>query len=190
LGMLYTKSKTLSNYYSVQNAVLRTKAYDFTSLLFNGFKNSVKDKLIDEAYRTQHQLAAAIISEYSGLVSYNPDPTKLSLVQLNPKDTSSALTPVITTVSNLQAYLPQAPDTAKQAIAAGKNNQVDAYNNKVKIFNSYLNKINGLIAQLNQTNSDIVKMSNTNNNQYKGYAKNSAGLLNEIVVSNSIVRKE
>ncbi len=190
LGMLYTKSKTLSNYYSVQNAVLRTKAYDFTSLLFNGFKNNVKAKLIEDAYHTQHQLVAAILSEYSGLVSYNPDPSKLSLVQLNPKDTTSALTPVLTTVSNLQAYIPEVPDTSKQAGAIAKNNQLDGYNNKVKIFNSYLSKINSLIKQLNQTNSDIAKMSNSDNNQYKGYAKNSPGLLNEITVSNSIVRKE
>jgi hypothetical protein len=190
LGMLYTKSKTLSNYYSVQNAVLRTKAYDFTSLLFNGFKNSVKAKLIEDAYHTQHQLVAAVLSEYSGLVSYNPDPSKLSLVQLNPKDTTSALTPVLTTVSNLQAYTPEVPDTSKQATAIAKNNQLDSYNNKVKIFNSYLSKINSLIKQLNQTNSDIVKMSNSNDNQYKGYAKSSPGLLNEITVSNSIVRKE
>ncbi|HEY2583862.1 MAG TPA: hypothetical protein VGI43_18780 [Mucilaginibacter sp.] len=190
LGMLYTKNKTLSNYYSVQNAVLRTKAYDFTSLLFNGFKNSVKDKLIDESYRIQHHLVAAIISEYSGLVDYNPDPTKLNLATLNSKDTSSALTPIITTVGNLQPYLPETPDTAKQAIAAGKNNLVDAYNNKVKIFNSHLGKINSLIAQLNQTNSDIVKMANTTNNEYRSYTKNSPGLLNEIVVNNSIVRKE
>jgi hypothetical protein len=47
-----------------------------------------------------------------------------------------------------------------------------------------------LIAQLNQTNSDIVKMSQSNGNQYKGYAKNASGMLNEIQVSNSIVRKE
>ncbi len=190
LGMLYSKSKTLSNYYSVQNAVLRTKAYDFTSLLFNGFKNNVKAKLIEDAYHTQHHLVAAIISEYSGLVDYNPDPAALSLVKLNPKDTTSALTPIITTVGNLQPYIPETPDTAKRAIAAGKNNLVDAYNNKARIFNSYLSKINGLIKQLNQTNSDIVKMSESDNNQYKGYAKNSAGLLNEIVVSNKIIRKE
>jgi hypothetical protein len=190
LGMLYTKSKTLSNYFSVQNAVLRTKAYDFTALLFNGFKNSVKDKVIDQAYRTQHQLISAILGEYSGLVNYNPDPTRLNLVQLSPKDTVSELTPVITTVSNLQPYIPQVPDTAKQAIAAGKNNLVEAYNNRVKIFNSYLSKINGLIAQLNQTNLDIIKMSQSNGNQYKGYAKNASGMLNEIQVSNSIVRKE
>jgi hypothetical protein len=158
--------------------------------LFNGFKNNIKEKLLDESYRTQHHLVAAIISEYSGLVDYNPDPTKLDLARLNSKDTSSALTPIITTIGNLQPYVPEAPDTAKQAIASGKNNLVDAYNNKVKIFNSHLNKINSLIAQLNQTNSDIVKMSNTIDNQYKGYTKSAQGLLNEIVVSNNIVRKE
>jgi len=46
LGVMYTKNKTLSNYYSVQNAVLRTKAYDFTSLLFNSFKKNVQNKII------------------------------------------------------------------------------------------------------------------------------------------------
>ena len=190
LGMLYTKTKNLSNYYSVQNAVLRTKAYDFTSLLFNGFKYNIKAKLIEDAYHTQHQLVAAILGEYSGLVDYNPDPTKLSLVKLNPKDTASTLTPVLTTVSNLQPYASEVPDTAKAAIAAGKNNAIDGYNNKVKIFNSYLSKTNELIKQLDQTNSDIVKMSQSDDNRYKGYAKNAPGLLNEIVVSNSIVRKE
>ncbi len=190
LGMLYTKSKTLSNYYSVQNAVLRTKAYDFTSLLFNGFKASVKAKLVEDAYHTQHKLVAAILSEYSGLVDYNPDPTKLSLVRLNEKDTTASLTPVMTTVANLQPYGQLLPDTAKQDIAAGKNNMIDSYNNKAKIFNAHLSKINDLIKQLNQTNLDIVKMSQADDNQYKGYAKNSAGLLNEITVSNSIVRKE
>jgi len=51
--------------------------------------------------------------------------------------------------------------------------------------------VNGLIKQLNQVNSDIAKMSeSTNDKPYKGYAKSSAGLLNEIVVSNSIIRKE
>jgi len=190
LGMLYTKSKTLSNYYSTQNAILRTKAYDFTSLLFNGFKYSIKTKLIADAYHTQHQLVAAILGEYSGMVSYNPDPSRLTLVQLNPKDTTASLTPVLTTVSNLQLYTAETPDTSKSAAAITKNTQVDGYNNKVKIFNSYLTKLNSLIRQLDQTNSDIIKMSNSNDNQYKGYAKNASGLLNEIVVSNSIVRKE
>lgn len=190
LGMLYTKSKTLSNYYSVQNAVLRTRAYDFTSLLFNGFKNNIKTKLIEDAYHTQHQLVAAILSEYSGLVDYNPDATKLTLVKLNEKDTTASLTPVLTTVSNLQPYSIELPDTSKQPSAIAKNSQLDGYNNRVKLFNSHLNKINSLIKQLNQTNSDIVKMSASDDKQYKMYTKNSAGLLQEIEVNNSIVRKE
>lgn len=190
LGAMYTKTKTLSNYFSVQNAVLRTKAYDFTSLLFNGFKNNVKAKLIEDAYHTQHHLVSAILSEYSGLVDYNPEPEKLGLVKLNPKDTTSALTPVLTTVSNLQPYTFAVPDTSKQPAAIAKNATLDGYNNKVKFFNSYLSKTDDLIKQLDQTNNDIVKMSQSDNNQYKGYAKNSPGLLNEIVVSNSIVRKE
>jgi len=190
LGMLYTKSKTLSNYYSVQNAVLRTRAYDFTSLLFNGFKNNIKTKLIEDAYHTQHQLVAAILSEYSGLVDYNPDATKLTLVKLNEKDTTASLTPVLTTVSNLQPYSIELPDTSKQASAVAKNSQLDGYNNRVKLFNSHLNKINSLIKQLNQTNSDIVKMSASDDKQYKMYSKSSAGLLQEIEVNNNIVRKE
>ncbi|TWI98101.1 hypothetical protein JN11_03180 [Mucilaginibacter frigoritolerans] len=190
LGMLYTKSKTLSNYYSVQNAVLRTRAYDFTSLLFNGFKNNIKTKLIEDAYRTQHQLVSNILSEYSGLVDYNPDPSKLTLVKLNEKDTTSSLTPVLTTVGNLQPYIVGVADTSKEASAIAKNNQLDGYNNRVKIFNSHLSKINSLIKQLNQTNSDIVKMSQSDEKQYKMDPKNSAGLLKEIVVNNSIVRKE
>lgn len=191
LGMVYTKNKTLSNYYSVQNAVLRTKAYDFTSLLFNGFKNNIKTKLIEDAYQTQKRLSVAIIGEYGGLVDYNPDQQKLSLVKLNEKDTTGSLTSVITTVGNLTPYADEVPDTSKQTIATNKNSQIDGFNNKARIFNSHLKQINSLIKQLNQTNSDIVKMSESNNNnQYKGYAKNSAGLLNEIVVSNSIIRKE
>ncbi len=191
LGMLYTKNKTLSNYYSVQNSVLRTKAYDFTSLLFNSFKYSVKAKLIEGAYHSQHRLSAAIIGEYKNLVDYNPDPVKLNLVKLSDKDTTSELTPVITTVSNLTPYIYQLRDTSKQAIATNKNNGIDGFNNKARIFNSHLKVINGLIKQLNQTNSDIVKMSESENDKpYKGYAKSSAGLLNEIVVSNTIIRKE
>jgi hypothetical protein len=190
LGMLYTKSKNLSNFYSVQNAVLRTRAYDFTSLLFNGFKNNIKTKLIDDAYHTQHSLVSNILSEYSGLVDYNPEPAKFTLVKLNEKDTTSSLTPVLTTVSNLQPYTYGVADTSKEASAIARNNQLDGYNNRVKIFNSHLNKINSLIKQLNQTNLDIVKMSQSDEKQYKMDPKNSAGLLKEIVVNNSIVRKE
>jgi hypothetical protein len=189
LGVLYTKNKTLSNYYSVQNSVLRTKAYDFTPLLFNGFKNNVKTKLIEDAYHTQHALAAGIIGEYKNLVGYNPDPAKLNLVVLNEKDTTAELSPVITTVSNLSQYSLMTPDTVKQASMA-KVDQVDSYNNRVKIFNSHLKQINSLIRQLNQTNLDIVKMSESTDKPYKANAKSSSGLMNEITVSNSIIRKE
>ncbi len=188
LGVLYTKNKTLSNYYSVQNSVLRTKAYDFTALLFNGFKASVKSKLIEDAYGTQKRLAQAIIGEYRVLTDYNPDPVKLNLSKLNDKDTTASLMPVITTVSDLSPYNYLASDTSK--IGGSRNNvQIDAYNTKAKLFNTHLKVINNLIKQLNQTNSDIVKMSESNDKQYKEYTKNSAGL-NEIVVSNTIIRKE
>jgi len=191
LGTLYTKNKTLSNYYSVQNSILRTKAYDFTSLLFNGFKNSVKERLIQDGYHMQKRLASAILGEYRDLVDYNPDPVRLNLVKLNDKDTTAALTPVITTVANLSPYAYQTADTSKSTAAIAKNEQVDGFNNRARIFNSHLKVINGLIKQLNQTNNDIVKMSESgNSNQYKYAAKSSAGLLNEIVVSNRIIRKE
>jgi hypothetical protein len=68
---------------------------------------------------------------------------------------------------------------------------MEGFNNRVKIFNSHLKSINLLIKQLNQTNTDITKMSESgNSNQYKYTAKSAAGLMNEIVVSNSIIRKE
>jgi len=191
LGTLYTKNKTLSNYYSVQNSILRTKAYDFTQLLFNGFQNSVKEKLVEDSYHTQRRLASAILGEYEDLVDYNPNPDALNLVKLNPKDTTASLTPVITTVSNLSPYLYRVLDTAKTTAAVAGNEKIDGFNNRAKIFNSHLKEINGLIRQLNQTNSDIVKMAESvSRNQYKNYAKSSAGMLSEIEVSNKIIRKE
>lgn len=191
LGTLYTKNKTLSNYYSVQNSVLKTKAYDFTQLLFNGFENSVKQKLVEDSYRTQHRLASAILGEYEGLVDYNPNPDQLNLVRLNPKDTTATLTPVITTVGNLSPYQYRNTDTAKTAAAIAANDKIQGFNNKVRIFNSHLKQVNSLIKQLNETNTDIVKMSESvSRNQYKNYAKSSAGMLSEIEVSNKIIRKE
>jgi len=89
LGTLYTKNKTLSNYYSVQNSILKTKAYDFTQLLFNGFQNTVKEKLVEDAYHTQKRLASAILGEFGDLVDYNPNPEALNLVKPNPKDTTA-----------------------------------------------------------------------------------------------------
>lgn len=191
LGTMYTKNKTLSNYYSVQNAILKTKAYDFTQLLFNSFQNSVKEKLVDDAYHTQHRLVSAILGEYEGLVDYNPNPEALNLVKLNPKDTTASLTPVITTVSDLSPYLYRVLDTAKTTAGIANNEKINGFNNRARIFNSHLKEIDGLIRQLNDTNSDIVKMQESvNRNQYKNYAKSSAGMLNEIEVSNKIIRKE
>jgi hypothetical protein len=191
LGTLYTKNKTLSNYYSVQNSVIRTKAYDFTALLFNGFKNSVKEKLIDDAYQNQKRFVSAILSEFGELVDYNPNPTELNLVKLNEKDTTGALTGVITTVSDLSSYPLETPDTAKVASTNGTNVKIGGFNNKARIFNSHLKEITELIKQLNQTNADIAKMSESkNDNPYRDYAKNSANMLKEIEVNTSIVRKE
>jgi hypothetical protein len=190
LGVMYTKNKTMSNYFSVQNAVLRTKAYDLTSLLFNGFKNNVKNKIIAGAYADEHKTMGAIVDEYKNLVGYNPDPVRLNLVALDPKDPSPSLVPIETTVSNLSAYNYMPADTSKQVTATANNYKIDTYNNKVKFFNSHLKEINILIKQLNQTESDLDKISQTNPNKSFTSSVSSAGLLNEIEVNSKIVRKE
>jgi len=98
---------------------------------------------------------------------------------------------VITTVTNLSPYLYRVLDTARTPAAVAANEKIDGFNNRARIFNSHLKEINSLIRQLNDTNSDIVKMQESvNRNQYKNYAKSSAGMLNEIEVSNKIIRKE
>jgi hypothetical protein len=190
LGVMYTKTKNMSNYYSIQNAVLRTKAYDFTSLLFNSFKNNTKNKIIADTYDNQHKIIAAIVDEYKSLVAYNPDPVRLNLVALDPKELSPSLVPIETTVSNLSPYRNMTPDTSKQIAAVANNYKIDTYNNKVKFFNSHLKEINNLIDQLNQTNSDLAKISQTNPNKSFSTTVNSPGLLNEIEVNSQIVRKE
>src|SRR3569833_1496709 len=101
---MYTNSKTLSNYYSIQGAILRTKAYDFTSLLFNGFKNNVKNKIIADAYANQHHIINDIVDEYKSLVAYNPNPEKLMLQSIDPNDPTPALSPIETSVNNLSPY--------------------------------------------------------------------------------------
>jgi hypothetical protein len=191
LGIMYTKNKTYSNYYSVQNAVLRTKAFDFTSLLFNSFKASVRNGIIADEYKNQHNLQREIIDEYRNLVDYNPDPTRLTLMKLADKDTSFTLTPIITTVNEIEPYAYQAPDTSKQTAAVAKNLQIDTYNNKAKIFNSHLKEINSLIKQMDQTNEDIVKLTETKpQDRYSASTSEAKGMLNEIVVNNKIVQKE
>ncbi|WCT11752.1 hypothetical protein [Mucilaginibacter jinjuensis] len=190
MGVMYTKNKTLSNYYSVQGAVLRTKAYDFTSLLFNSFKNNVRNKIIADSYSNQHKTTVAIIDEYKSLVAYNPDPVRLSLQALDPKDADPSLIPIETTVSNLSAYSYMPSDTSKQAAAIANNYKADTYNNKVKMFNSHLSKINSLIKQLDQTSIDIDRISQTNPDKSFSSTVSAQSLLKEVEVNSQIVRKE
>lgn len=190
IGVMYTKNKTLSNYYSVQGAVLRTKAYDFTSLLFNSFKNNIRDKIMADAYANQHKITSAVIDEYKSLVAYNPDPVRLSLQALDSKDTNPSLVPIETTVSNLSAYGYMPADTSKLPEAVSNNYKIDTYNNKVKLFNSHLNKINTLIKQLDQTDSDIERISQMNPDKSFSSTSNAQGLLKEVEVNSQIVRKE
>ncbi|QJD97112.1 hypothetical protein HH214_15170 [Mucilaginibacter robiniae] len=189
VGLMYAKNRTLSNYYSVQNAVLRTKAYDFTSLLFKGFKNDIKARIVTDTYMRQRQVQSAILGEYENLISYNPNSQGLSLAKLSKRD-SSSLIPVLTTVANLTPYNYQALDTAKAA-PAGKNDQVEAYNNRARMFNAHLSEINSLVKQLNQIDADITKISQTKTDAgYANTSKSTPGLLNEIEVSTTLVRKE
>ncbi len=190
IGVMYTKNKTMSNYYSIQNAVLRTKAYDFTALLFNSFKNNVKNKIIADTYANQHKITTAIVDEYKSLVAYNPDPVRLNLAALDPKDATPSLVPIETTVSNLSPYSFSAPDTSKQVAAVINNYKIDTYNNKVKFFNSHLKEINTLIKELDQTDNDLTKMAQTNTDRSFSSTVNSPGLLNEIEVNSQIVQKE
>ena len=190
LGLMYTKSRTLSNYYSVQGAVLRTKAYDFTSLLFNGFKNNVKNKIIAAAYANQHNITNDIFDEYRSLVAYNPDPVRLTLEALDPKEPNPSLSPIETTVSNLSPYSYMPADTSKAASAAASNYKIDSYNNKVKFFNSHLKQINSLLKELDQTDMDITKISATNPDKSFSSTVSSPGLLQEIEVNSQVVRKE
>lgn len=190
LGVMYSQTRTLSNYYSVQGAVLRTKAYDFTSLLFNGFKSNVKKNIIAEDQATQHQLSNDIMDEYKSLVAYNPDPQILSLQALDPKDATPSLLPIRTTLNNLSPYSPMAPDTSKQAAAVANNQKINAYNNKVKLFNSHLGQLNKLFKELDQTDADLDKITASTPEKSFSAASNTPGLLNEIEVNSQIVRKE
>jgi hypothetical protein len=190
LGVMYTKNKTLSNYYSVQNAVLRTKAYDFTSLLFNSFKKNVQNKIIAETRSNQHDILAAIVDEYKSLVAYNPDPVKLALQSLDPKDPLPSIVPIQTTVKNLSPYTVIPPDTAKTDSARAVNDKMMAYNNKVKFFNSHLTEIHTLFKELDQTDNDLEKLSHNNPDKAFSSTVTSPGLLKEIEVNSQVVRKE
>jgi len=190
LGVMYTKNKTLSNYYSVQGAVLRTKAYDFTALLFNSFKNNIKNKIIADTYADQHTIINNIFDEYKSLVAYNPDPVRLMLQALDPKDPNPSTLPIQTTVSNLSPYTYEATDTSKQVSAVAENYKIDTYNNKVKLFNSHLKQITSLLKELDQTNSELAKISQVNPDKSFSSSVNSAGLLQEIEVNSQLVHKE
>jgi hypothetical protein len=186
VGLMYAKNKTLSNYFSVQGAVLRTKAYDFTSLLFNGFKGNVKKTIIAEDRDLEHRLTNDIFDEYKSLIAYNPDPQQLTLQVLDPKDPTPSLLPVRITVNNLSPYSAMAPDTAKQA----NNSRVTAYNAKAKFFNAHLAQLNKLFKELDQTDADLDKITASAPEKSFSGASGSPGLLNEIEVNSQIVRKE
>ncbi|HEY8930690.1 MAG TPA: hypothetical protein VIM55_15915 [Mucilaginibacter sp.] len=190
LGVMYTKTKTLSNYFSVQNAVLRTKAYDFTSQLFNSFKKNVRNKILTQTYADQHKILAAIVDEYKSLVAYNPDPVKLTLQAVDPKDSNPSIVPIQTTINNLTPYAAMAADTGHTAAAIANNYKIDSYNNKVKFFNSHLAEERKLFKELDQTDNDIDKLSEDNPDKAFSSTTNSAGLLKEIEVNSDIVRKE
>ncbi len=189
LGIMFSKNNVFSNYFSIQNAVLRTKAYDFTSMLFNAFKNNTRNKILTDTYANQHEITEAIVGEYNNLVAYNPNPQGLNLVKLSKDDVSSSLVPVITTVNNLTPYAPAPLDTSRQAAASGSAEKAETYNNRVKLYNSHLKQLNVLIKQLDQTNADIAKLSQQDNS--KAFpAGNPSVMLNEMEVSNAIVRKD
>lgn len=190
LGVMYAKTKTLSNYYSVQGAVLRTKAYDFTSLLFNGFKSNVKRNIIAEDQATERRISNDILDEYKSLVAYNPDPQVLTLQALDDKEPSPSLLPIRTTVNNLSPYSVLPADTSRQATAIANNQRINAYNNKVKFFNSHLIQLNKLFRELDQTDADLGKISAAAPEKSFSGAVNSPGLLNEIEVNSDIVKKE
>lgn len=190
LGLLYSKDKSLSNYYSIQNAVLRTRAFDFTSLLYNGFKKTVREKIIARTNQRQQNLQMEILGEYKNLISYNPDPVRLTLAGLSKID-SSTLISIRTTIPDLSPFTFKQPDTAKQALLTNKNDLIAGYNYKAKIFNSHLAEINSLIKQLDLVNNDLAKISDDDSDlKLSNSFRNSPYQPEEIEVSNSIVLKE
>jgi len=124
------------------------------------------------------------------LVAYNPDPVRLMLQALDPKDPNPSTLPIQTTVSNLSPYTYEATDTSKQVSAVAENYKIDTYNNKVKLFNSHLKQITSLLKELDQTNSELAKISQVNPDKSFSSSVNSAGLLQEIEVNSQLVHKE
>ncbi|MGZ3873167.1 MAG: hypothetical protein ACXVJD_09635 [Mucilaginibacter sp.] len=190
MGVMYTKNKTLSNYYSVQGAVLRTKAYDFTAQLFNSFQSNVKNKILADNYADQRRIGDAIVDEYKSLVTYNPNPVEMNLQPIDPKDAHPSIVSIETTIKNLTPYTDQPADTTKQATAAANNVRINTYNNKVKLYNSHLRQIDNLFRELDQTNNDIARISKTDPNRSFSSSVSSPGLLKEIEVNSQVVRKQ
>ncbi|MCJ8208315.1 hypothetical protein MUY27_01255 [Mucilaginibacter sp. RS28] len=190
LGVMYAKTRTLSNYYSVQGAVLRTKAYDFTSLLFNGFQSNIKKNIIAEDKALQSRISADIFNEYKSLVAYNPDPQQLTLQTVDAKDAIASLLPIRTTVNDLSPYALLPQDTSKLATAYANNLRINSFNNKARFFNSHLQQLNKLFKELDQTDADLDKITAAAPEKSFSSSVNSPGLLNEIEVNSDIVKKE
>jgi len=191
LGLVYTKDKTLTNYFSVQNAVIRTKVYDFTSQLFREFKSATRQKIIDETNSKKAILEKAIIAEYGDLIEYNPDPKVLSLAKLSKIDSSNTLTPILTTIKELSPFSLKAPiqDTSKKN-PSQKPEDLEAYNFRVKLFNSHLNEISSLFKQLDLIANDLEKLSLINKeSKFPNRSNNSGIILNETEISTSLCMK-
>jgi hypothetical protein len=189
LGLVYTKDKTLTNYFSVQNAVMRTKVYDFTPQLFREFKSATRQKILEETMLKKAVIEKSIIAEYGDLLDYNPDPKVLSLAKLTKIDSSNTLTPILTTVKELSPfpYKVFTPDTSKRNISE-KKEDIEAYNFKSKLFNSHLEEIGSLFKQLDLLTNDLEKLSIADK-QSKFPTKtnfNSGANLSEIEVNTSL----
>ncbi len=191
VGFVYSKQKSLTNYFSVQNAVMRTKAYDFTPQLFAEFKTSTRKKILEGTTLRKNELAKEIMSEYQNLINYNPNPKSLSLANLTKYDSIYSLYPILTTIKNIDPYCFFIPDTTRK-FTENSWVDIDSYNNKVKLFNSHLSAINVLINHLDALNYDLDKLSaKDKNSELKSYSDaSSSDLMKEIEVSTSIIRKD
>jgi len=191
LGLVYTKDKTLTNYFSVQNAVMRTKVYDLTSQLFREFKSATRQKIIDETNVKKRVIEKAILAEYGDLIEYNPDPKILSLAKLSKMDSSNSLTPVLTTIKELSPFSYKVPiqDSLKR-ISTGKPEDLEAYNFRVKLFNSHLNEISSLCKQLDLITGDLEKLSLVNRESTFPNRLNNSGInLSETEINASLCLK-
>lgn len=191
LGLVYTKDKTLTNYFSVQNAVIITKVYDFTPQLFKEFKSATRQKIIDETNSKKSLIEKAIIAEYGNLIDYDPDPKVLSLAKLSKIDSSNTLTSIETTIKEISPFSLKVaiPDKAKK-INPAKEEELESYNFKVKLFNSHLNEISSLFKQLNSITDDLEKLSFADKQSRFSNKFNNSGInLSETEVNPSLCMK-